>query len=664
MKIEKKITLSLIVSVLLSSNIYAKDVASLDVVTVTAQKQEQNLQEVSASITVFDEFEIEDKNIEKVSDFTNYIPNFMSFQTAGLNGISNPSLRGISALSQSAMISVPIVIDGVPISASLGYDMSLLEVESIEILRGPQGTLYGAGAEAGAINITTKKPDNETRGKVAVQFGSDDKRQYSFNASGAIIKDKVYIGIAGKYYEKDGYIKNLNSGNMMNDKENKYGKIHLRYTPTDNLDISFISTKSKRDDGSNNLNLLYQPREVTSNLEGYNRSDIVSNVLKVEYSWDDYAFESITAKRDFDMIFEHDFDFSDATKFHQTKSNFTDKLSQEFRLSKKDETFSWLLGLYADNEDSGYHAIQDKLTPSGLKHIDATQDLTSQTLGIFAHSKYSINSKVSLITGLRYDKVDKTLEESAKNIDLDDSYSEVSPKVSLEYKIDKDITTFATIAKGFNPGGVNPHSSDSSKKAFGSEKLISYEVGVKSSLLNDKVTLNGAVYYIDLGNIQTVHYAGPTDFYMSNNANGSSKGFELEAQAKITNTINMFVNYGYNDITFDTFSDSKGDYSENIRPYAPKYNFSIGTQYRNISGYYARVDVTGYGKMYLDNANKYERKAYELANAKLGYELEHFNIYLYGKNLFDKNHDTHGFSDRFTIYSEPRELGVQLAYNF
>jgi len=660
----KKVTISLIAGAILASNINAKDTTSLDTVTVTAQKTEQNLQEVSASISVFDEFEIIDKNIEKVSDFTQYIPNFMSFQTAGLNGISNPSLRGISALSQAAMVSVPIVIDGVPLSSSQGYDMSLLDIQSIEILRGPQGTLYGAGAEAGAINIITKQPTNEIKGKVGAQFGSDDKREYSFNASGPIIKDTFYIGLAGKHYEKDGYIKNLNSGKIMNDKENRYGRLNFRYTPNENLDISLISTKTKRDDGSNNLNLLNKPREVTSNLEGYNKADILTYVLKIDYSWDDYSFESISAKRNYDMIFQNDFDYSSATKFHQTKSNYTDTLSQELRLSKKSDTFSWLLGVYGDDEESGYHAIQDKATPNGLIQYEGIQDLTSKTLGVFAHSKYTFNPKIALVTGIRYDKVEKTLIEDKKNINMEESYKEVSPKISLEYKLNKDMMSYATIAKGFNPGGFNPHSSDSTKKSFGSEKLTSYELGMKSSFLDNKIVLNSAIYYIDLGNIQTVHYVSPAEFYMTNTAKGVSKGFEFELKAKASENITLFANYGYNNVTFDEFNDSQGNYAENTRPFSPKYNYSIGVQYRGDNGLYARADIVGYGKMYTDNANNFEKKAYELVNAKLGYEMDNFDIYLYGKNIFDKTHDTHGFSNRFTIYSEPREVGVQLAYRF
>jgi len=659
-----KISISLIVSTLLTSSINAKDVASLDTVTVTAQKTQEDLQKVSASISVFNEFDIEDKHIQKVSDFTNYVPNFMSFQAAGLNGNNNPTSRGISALAQAAMVAVPIVIDGVSLSSGMGYDMSLLDIESIEILRGPQGTLYGAGAEAGAINIVTKKPSNETRAKILAEFGSDNKRQFTLTASGPVVKNKFYVGLAAQSYEKDGYIKNLNSGNTMNDKDKQYGRLNLRYTPTENLEISLISTKSDQDNGSNNMNLLRQPREVYSNVEGYTRSDIITHALKVEYRWDKYILESITAQRNYDMEFQHDFDYTMATKFHQTKSNYTDTISQELRLNKQDNKFSWLIGVYADDEESGFNARQDKATPNGLIKYQGIQDLTSQSLGVFAHSEYAISPKISLVTGIRYDKVDVTLEEKAKNVDMENSYKELSPKISLEYKINNNMMTYATIARGFNPGGFNPHSTDSSKKSFGSEELISYEMGIKSAFLDNRIILNSAIFYMDLEHLQTVHYISPTEFYMSNIATGTSQGLEFELKARATDNITLFANYGYTDATFDEFRDSQGDYARNMKPYAPKYNYSIGGQYRADNGIYVRADVVGYGKMYTDNANKHARDAYELVNAKIGYEMDNFDIYLYGKNIFDKNYDIHGFSSRFTIYSDPRELGVQLAYRF
>ena len=234
---------------LINTTLSANDTIKLDSITVTAQKQEEKLQEVSSSISVFDEIELEDKKIDTIKDLTPFVPNFMTYPIGGIPSILNPTLRGLSTLQESTLVRVPIMIDGVLISGIGGYDATLFDVERVEVLRGPQGTLYGAGAEAGLINITTKQPDNETRAKVGLEFGSDDKRQYSFYASGAIVRDKFYVGVAGLHYEKDGYIKNTVTNRIVNNKENQYGKLHLRYTPTDDLDISFITSKSRHDDG-------------------------------------------------------------------------------------------------------------------------------------------------------------------------------------------------------------------------------------------------------------------------------------------------------------------------------------------------------------------------------------------------------------------------------
>lgn len=658
----KKIAISLIASSILVNNIYAKDITSLNTVTVTAQKQEQNLQEVPMSITVFDEQSLNDKNIDSMSDIATYIPNFTTFQVNGLNVLANPSIRGISSSLHASMVSVPTIIDGVPITSSHGYDLSLLDIESIEVLRGPQGTLYGAGAEAGAIVITTKKPDNETRGKIGLEIGSDNKKQYSFSASGAVVEDKLYIGLAGKHYEKDGYIKNTITNKLVNDKENNYGKINLRYTPTDNLDISFISSKYETNDGARNSNLVYQPKTVTSNLEGYSKYDSLLNSLKINYDFKNYKFESITTQSNNTLNFMDDFDYSQNTTLHSGFPSIDmDKISQEFRLSGEKNNLNWLVGVYGDSEKHYYN----KITDTSSKHVETEQDLTMKSLGIFAHSIYTITPKLSLSTGIRFDKVEKTIKEDAKNIDLESKYNEVSPKISLNYMLNKDIMTFATIAKGYNPGAFNHHNTDAEEISFGSEKLVSYEMGVKSSLLDNKITLNGAIYYIDIGNLHTVNYTTATTFVRSNKAKATSKGFELEVQAQVNDTISIFANYGYSDVTFDEYNDTKGDYKGNSKSYAPKYNYSVGVQYRDENGYFARTDLTGYGDMYLDDANKYKRDGYNLVNAKIGYETEEYDIYLYGKNIFDKEYNSDGFGNgRFTIYSEPREIGLQLAYRF
>ena len=151
---------------------------------------------------------------------------------------------------------------------------------------------------------------------------------------------------------------------------------------------------------------------------------------------------------------------------------------------------------------------------------------------------------------------------------------------------------------------------------------------------------------------------------MSNAAEATSKGMELDLSLRLNREWELFFSAGYNDTTFDQYVDDLGDYSGNTNPYSPKYNYNIGARYRDTSGYYARIDLNGYSKIYLDKENTTKRDAYHLVNLKLGFEAESYDIYLYGKNIFDKVYDSVGYSNKYTKYSPPREVGVQLVYRF
>jgi iron complex outermembrane receptor protein len=153
--------------------------------------------------------------------------------------------------------------------------------------------------------------------------------------------------------------------------------------------------------------------------------------------------------------------------------------------------------------------------------------------------------------------------------------------------------------------------------------------------------------------------------YIANAAKATSKGFEIGLNAKLTDTIELFGAYGYTDVTFDEYKDANGDYSGNKNSWAPEYNYNIGIQYRGEQGYFARVDLNGYGKTYWDVANKYSRDPYRVVNMKIGYEQESYDIYLYGKNIFDEEYHTINMTNsNEVIYSQPREIGIQLTYRF
>jgi len=658
MKYKNKIGLSLVATALLINCSYAKDIKNLDTVTVTAQKIEENVQDVSISMSVFDEFDIEDMQIESVKDIAKYTPNLLLFNINS-SGILMPTIRGLNTDYGSFSTSMAMFVDGVPIIGTSGLDAPIADVERIEVLKGPQGTLYGKGTESGVINIITKKPDNETRGKIGVELGSDNKRQYTLSASGPIVQDKFYVALSAKHYEKDGFVYNANLNKNADDIKNRYGKINLRYTPTDNLDISLISSKLKNDNTGAPTGKKNQNERVKYTNEEYTKTQTALHALKIEYDFDKYKFESITSKKEVKDRWLMDYD--QTPEFRSHAQNFSDKdvISQELRLSSSGDSLNWLTGLNYSEDDLSLKAK--------TLYGDSYSSTKTETYGLFTHLDYQLNHKLTLLGGLRYDKTKSDFKEPSRNLDLDISFNEVSPKIGLEYKFNNDSMVYTTISKGYRPAGFYSWAVMDLPKTYEQETLWSYEIGSKNVFFDNRLIVNAALYYMKIDDMQVHVFSDKYEYaaYKDNAAKATSQGFEFDLKYKATPNLELFSAFGYNETKFDEYKDSNGDYSGNYNPYAPKYNYNIGAQYRTNQGYYVRVDINGYGKMYHDKENKNPQDAYDLVNTKIGYETDNYDVYLYADNLFDKRYDAIGtFSGTARTYSAPREIGVQLAYRF
>ena len=661
----------------------AKRPVEIGQMTVTAQKQEENVQEVPMSITVFDSLDIEDKKIESIRDMADFVPNLMIYQH-GLSGQNSPTMRGITARPETFRVSTGLYVDGVPILTGTGFVNEMLDIERIEVLRGPQGTIYGKGTETGAINIISRQPDNEFRGRVSAQggkllsgeTGDKLKEDFSLNLSGPIQKDRLFFGLAGRYYQKDGFIENTTTGDTVDDREHWFGRAHLRWTPVDALDISLIASRLEYDDdgpkfnmGENGAAMFWLPvpedRKVTSNIEGENKSIADSQSLKIAYNiTDSFTLTSITANWVYEDINSlTDWDFSPATLMHSDKNNEYSKISQELRLNYSAERLKWLVGLYydKDNFDIDYETTSDIPPMAGV----TSRDIDGDTYAVFANLTYPLTKQLSMIVGLRYEKEEQDFEDNISRLKADESWNELSPKIALEYRFTPAIMTYVSASQGYRSGGFNWSATDPQYISYDEEELWSYEIGVKSALLKNRLIINGSVYYMKIDDMQVNEAVTPWEGYITNAAEATGKGVELEMTARPCDGLTLMAGFGYSDIEFDDFKDALGDYKGNDNPWAPEYTFNIGAQYRHCSGLYARADLIGYGKMYFDKANDYSRDAYEIVNAKIGYEAEHFDIYLYGKNLFDKEYDSDGyFGGMYTIYSDPGEVGLQVVYRF
>jgi len=661
-KQSNKVVLSLATSLILTNSIYAQDIKQLNTLTVTAQKTEENIQDVPISISLFDEFDLDDKMLNTVSDIAKFTPGLDVINYGSALKYA-PSIRGLYSDYSSLSSTAGLYVDGIPVTAGTGFDETLMDIQRVEVLKGPQGTLYGKNAEAGVINIITKKPNNETKSKIITTAGSDNKRELAFLASGALVKDKFYVGISGKHYEKDGFVTNVNTGEIVDDREHNYGKIIFRYTPRDDFEVSLISSKIKYNDGANSLGRITENRNVDTDLKDtYNKAEVLLNALNVNYNINDkLKLSSTTAHRNYKEIQSNDFDFSSNAQkqWHSFSNSQYKTLSEELKLNYHNNNLQLVSGLFLEkgNVDFNKRIEGSSFTRNSIHTID------SKALGVFSHINYKINDKLSLLGGLRYDRENKEYKDSKQTIDK--TWSQISPKIGLTYNIEENLMTYTTISQGYRAGGFNSYAPSGYSKTFDEESLYSYEIGLKGSALNGRLSYSTALYYMDITDMQVDVSISQTQHTRQNAAEATSKGIESSLKFQATDTISLFGGFSYNDITFDKYNDGKADYSGKRTTYSPKHSYHLGIAYRALNGYYANVNLSGYGDTYLDFANKYKRDSYNVVNTKIGYETQNYDIYLYANNLFDKEYDLKGvYGGYYTSYSPPREIGIQLAYRF
>jgi len=335
-------------------------------------------------------------------------------------------------------------------------------------------------------------------------------------------------------------------------------------------------------------------------------------------------------------------------------------LAQELRLKGEKGKLKWLTGLYADKmEKTGGYSMTTVATGT-VKETNS--DTEEQTIGIFGHLTYQLTDRFSATFGLRYDDDHREIRHYGKDVYEEADYSAFSPKFALQYKINNQITTYATVAKGYKSGGFYIFAAEGYPTDYDQETLWNYEIGVKSVLMDNRLMLNAAAYYMDITDMQVSTLVDVGLGYISNAGSAHSMGFELEGNYIFNDNFSAFANLGICESKYDEYSDAIGDYDGNYNINAPNYTYAVGLKFRGGGGFFASATVNGYGKTYVDKENQYENDAYELVKAKIGYEWEYLDFYVYGNNIFDKEYDR--MESRYAYLSDPGEFGVRLTWRF
>ena len=689
-----------------SSAIEEGNSSSLENVMVTVQKRLQNMQEVPVAITAINSDDIERLNASNLGELQFATPNL----TVSTNNRSNAriGLRGVSDNSRNPGYDnrVSVYVDGIYVGRSAAANQATLDLERIEVLRGPQGTLFGKNTVAGAINMTTKRPDGQFNGYLQTSIGNYSHKEVTGLINGALVDEQLYAKLMVNDTQRDGYIRNLYDNTELNGLDNQALRLQLRWL-SEKTEVNFnvdYGEQNAEFHGREAINDSAAPElfEVAFNKGSLQYVELKGISAIVEHELENgMSFNSLTGFRETNYQNSADEDYR-AIDFDGTTSPFADaesaigeeseQFSQELRLaSVANDDYDYVIGLYY------FDQTNTASTSAGVGNnivsvtVPATVDVTSYAT--FIHGNYRLSENLQFTGGLRYTSEEKSIVFSITdstglftNGSLTDSRDSdnFSPRIGLNYFASDDVMYYTSFARAFKSGGWNADFVESlDGLGFDDEEVDSFELGVKTTLLNGSGRLNISVFQSDYSNFQVQQFVvlpnDITDIILTNAGEVSAQGLELDFNYAINEQFKLWATYGYTDATFDSFKNGGGDgvdYDGNELPDAPKNSYSLG-----IEGYFSLSDslslITQFDYSHRDdfftnpsNADSTAVKGYDRLNARIGIEPnDHvWSVYLWVKNLLDSDDQTYRSRsflgiDR-AVFMEPRMAGVSFKYNF
>lgn len=584
---------------------------TLEEVVVTAQKRSENIQDVPISISAVSGVKIAEAGIKDMDDLSAYVPN-LDISTGNNTQIR---MRGLgSGLNKGFEQSVGMYIDGVYHGRDRSYRGGLLDLERVEVLRGPQGILFGKNTIAGAINISTAKPTQELSGEASLSYGSNNNKKVSAVVSGPL-SDTFSARLAVMGESQDGYIDNslpATDGVETDDKiirasflwdisdsleatlKVEHGKFERRgttYQVTDSgiyTDAYFSQFapgfESNFDDTTHIDKTLGEQNENTE-------SDNIT--LNFDYQLGDFNLTSTTGYIAFESNDGLDTDFSPVPLLFQNSSQDFSQLSQEIRLaSPGGETIDYIVGVYYQSSEFTYqdHTLYN-LIPAGINAKASSIkdfDQDSETYAVFAETTWNVDEALSITAGLRYSRETKDVVTELKAYEIDGaaasptttavlggfgilahnqsakrSESNVTPLIKMSYAMNDDVMLYATASTGFKGGGFNTEvlNPATSTLEFDHESSEAVEIGLKSTLLDGAAQFNVAIFRTDFEDLQVSGYDGLA-FVVGNAAEASSQGIEFDGMWRISESLTVGGSYAILDSEYGEYANAPCTYTQ------------------------------------------------------------------------------------------------------
>jgi iron complex outermembrane receptor protein len=691
---------------------------TLDELVVSAEKREQRLVDAPVAVSSVSAKKIEDTRTVNLSNLTGLVPNYL-YQELGVGFQQIQSIRGIQVFSENPAVAT--YIDDVNNLDILANGMMLTDIERIEILRGPQGTLFGRNAMGGVINIITQKPTNRTQGFAEVEFGNLAQQRFSAGFKTPLVKDVLFFGVNALYNSRDGFWKNDTTGTGATDgsivgktvggEKNLYGNLWLQWLPSANFTAT-LNVKAQRDWSDNTGFFVSQRSETVAfanpdkiNLAriGSHERNIINAALTLKYFGEGFTLTSISALQTISLSFK-DIDFPGF--YHSFISKQIGEFlppqqvwSEELRIQSTGYTrFQYTAGVFGFTQQ-GYEPSTNlafEVAPNAFSIFRNK----SNNLGLaaFGEASYAITDELKITAGLRFDyeRPEATFNgfgdasfaggvftQRKPDTTVSGTYTALSPKLALSYKLGESSTVYGSFTRGFRAGGVNAQKLPNGiRQTFDPEYSNNYELGYKIQTTDNKLSIGAAAYLIQWQNLQFFNLVAPFTYARENVGDARSLGVEVEATAIPLTGLQLDASVGvastaYQDFTLKRVSFVTGQESTTAiggkrLSNAPASTIFVAAQYtipfaQDFSAS-IRGEVRNIGEFYTDIQNTLLQPAYTLVNARLVLAYTSFSLAFWGQNLTDTRYLAFGNPDtsfgRSVRTAAPRTFGVTLSAKF
>jgi iron complex outermembrane receptor protein len=658
---------------------------TIEEILVSADFRSRSDLDTATSVTVMTEEAIKSRAAQHFEELANAIPNVN--YASGSNRARFFQIRGIGERSQFVAPvnpSVGFLVDNVDFSGAATI-ATMLDVEQVEVLRGPQGTRYGANALAGLINVKTYDPQDQFA--AGLKLGT---AQYNTETIAAMVTgpltDSVSARLALGSHQSDGYYENAFLGTKRNNAQDELsirGKLRAEMSDSWKVDLSLSHVDI---DNGYDAFTLDNSRTTLSDEPG--RDKQASVALAIDSSWelDSFDLKLILGIADSDMEYSYDEDWTFAgihpDGYMSTDSYIRGRETQslELRFISNDssrlfnDSTQWLFGLYTLSSDE---SLKREYTYASA---DFFSDYGFDTTAVFFQLDTQFTEKLTLETGFRVERRD-TIYSDSEQLVFSPAETLWGGRIAAKYSINTETMAYASVARGYKAGGFNTDGTlDADLREFGEEFLIEYELGVKSRLLENKLHLKAALFHDDRNEQQVksstgrIRENGSTEFidFIGNAAEGTNNGVEFEAVWYPTESLSLTANFGLLDATFDAFINSENqDLSGRDQAHAPGYMAHLAANY-NIGAWSVSVSLDAKDNFYFSDSHDVQSEPYELLNTNLSYLGENWSLSLWGRNLTNEDYAVRGFffgefgndprkgyaPEPYFQFGEPRVIGI------